>query len=242
MNDEERQASEMMRQGSYYQQSRQWFQTLYIAPIAERSFYLLISILAGLIAVAAFMAVIGFLPVTDRPAIMIANERIDTTMPVITRLREGDTNLNAALRDFYLKRYVEAREGYTVQSFLANSLFVTAHSDESTQAAYAAAVGPDNPRNPAALLGEYGRRTVTIASVSVRSVGNESVPSVATVRFSTELSGIGVISKTEWTATIGYYYSDAVVSEVTDPDTGQERAELEEPTFQVVNYAIAETR
>lgn len=242
MKDEERQATEMMRDGSYFDQSRQWFATLYIAPISERSFFLIIGVLATLVGIVGFAAFMGLLPITSRPAVVINNARMDDTQPQLIRLREGGNDINHGMLEFFLKRYVKAREEYLSTTFETNRYFVHNYSDADAVAVYEAAVAPANPQSPSALLGVYGRRDVVVESVNTRLSADPNIPSTATVQFSTTLSGVGDSTKTRWTATIGYYYSDASINEVPDPETGQTKAELVEPTFQVVNYAVAQSR
>jgi type IV secretory pathway component VirB8 len=177
-------------------------------------------------------------PLTERPAVVVRNERLNDTIPSLIRLRADGQNVNQALKTYMVKQYVVSREDYHAADFLRNSNFVIAHSDAATAASYLASVGPDNPRNPAALLGAYGTRTVSLGSVRFESVqGSER----AIVRFSTELGGSAPAGRTQWTATIDFNYSDAVVTETTDPETGEVKVSLQQPTFQVVNYVLSQS-
>ena len=68
---------------------------------------------------------------------------------------------------------------------------------------------------------------------------NASVePKVATVRFSTETTLGEQVTTEQWTATIGFYYSELVITPVTDPATGEQRAVTQEPVFKVVSYVV----
>ena len=142
------------------------------------------------------------------------------------------------MRDFFIRHYVIARESYESQKYDEWVAFLNAHSDAPTWATYNAQYGKNNPQSPAALLGTQGKRVVTITSFSVK----ESVePKVATVHFTTELEGNSSTSKTRWTAVLQYYYSDLVVQNVTDPETGDEKVITQDPQFQVVNYVLSQT-
>lgn len=237
MDSNDQEASEMYRSGAYFEQARQWYKALYIAPIAERSFFLIVVTLAGLIGLIGFFAFVGLMPITARPGILVSNPELEDTVPSIARLRYGDQSVNDALKRYFVVQYVLSREGYTAGTFNTNRLFVTAHSDPSVTEAYAAAVGDQNPRNPAALLGAGGKRMVEILDVSIDPRND---PQSAMVKFSTELGGTVTGSKTQWTATMQFHYSDAVVTETTVPETGEKTASLQEPTFQVVNYALTQ--
>lgn len=234
---DEQDASEMIRQGTYFEQARQWYTAMYIGPISERSFFLLLGLLAVLVGICGFAAFIGLTPLTERPPIVVRNERLDDSVPSLIRLRSKDQPVNEALRLYFVKQYVISRESYTATDYVKNFRFVTTHSDAGTAATYIAAAGPDNPRNPAALLGAYGTRRVEINSAVLSKVEGRDR---ATVRFSTELGGSIAASKTQWTATIDFNYSDAQVTETTNPETGEKVASLQQPEFQVVSYALTQ--
>ncbi len=229
--------SELMRQGRYFDQARQWYTALYIGPISERSFFLLLGGMAFLVGLLSLAAVIGLTPLTERPPIVVRNERLNDAIPSLLRLRASGESVNSAMRAYMVKQYVVSREDFHAADFGRNSKFVLAHSDAGTAAAYVASVGPDNPRNPAALLGAYGTRTVTLGNITFSKV--EGVDR-AIVQFSTELGGSAPVGKTQWTATIDFNYSDAVVTETTDPESGEKKASLQQPTFQVVNYVLTQ--
>lgn len=234
---DEQDASEMIRQGTYYDQARQWYTAMYIGPISERSFFLLLGVLAVLVGILGFSAFVGLTPLTERPPVVVRNDRIDDAMPSLARLRGTDQTVNDALRIYMVKQYVVSRESYTAADFAKNVRFVAAHSDEGTSATYLATVGQDNPRNPVALLGAYGTRQVEIGTVTLSKLETRDR---AVVQFSTELGGSMTPAKTQWTATIDFNYSDAQVTEATDPETGEKVATLQQPEFQVVSYALTQ--
>lgn len=103
---------------------------------------------------------------------------------------------------------------------------------------YVAVYGSQNPQSPAAILGARGSRIVEIQSIAI----NDTVePNTATVQFTTELKGTETTSKTRWTATLQYLYSDLTVEPVIDPETGKENITTQDPQFQVVNYVLSQT-
>jgi len=238
MNADDQEASELIRNGRYFEQARQWYTALYIGPISERSIFLGLGVVALLVAILGFSAVVRFMPLTERPGLMISNARLFDTVPNLIRLREKGGDLNEALQKYFVSQYVFSREGYLPEVFTMNNLFVMAHSEGDAATQYAAAVSASNPNNPVATLGVYGKRAVQINSVNLRE-GEDF--NTAVVRFSTETSGVGESAKSQWTATIQFYYSDAVVTETTDPATGEMSATMQEPVFQVVSYALTQT-
>lgn len=233
---EQKQIAKMIRDGSYFDQSRAWYQAIYIGPIPERTFFLIIGLLAGFIALTAVLALLEFLPLTYRPRILISNDRLEDTIPSLERLRSRTGEVNPSIMNFFVRSYVERQEGYDAQSCETNYNFIRAHSNEATFTAYAIVYGSTNPQSPAAILGETGKRIVTIEDVKIDAKAD---PHVAVVRFTTELQGIEPANKTEWTATLQFYYSDLTVTEATDPETGEPVVETKDPQFQVINYALS---
>lgn len=238
MSYDQHQADEMIRNGTYFEQARQWYSALYIGPISERSFFLVIALLATLIGIAGFIAFTGLMPITERPGMIVANDRLNDAIPSAVRLRPKEMSMNDAFRRYMVLQYVFSREGYLVSSFDRNRLFVTAHSSPEVTEQYAAEVGESNPNNPVAMLGNIGLRQVDILDVSINS---DTQPQSATIKFSTETGASGTWTKSQWTATMQFNYSDVVVTETTDPKSGEKIANLQEPIFQVVNYVVSQS-
>ena len=228
--------AEMIRAGSYYQESRKWYQALFIGPISERTFFLIIAALAMLVGITGIVSVVLLLPITERPAILIASERMDETALDLIRMRAGHEPMNPAVREFFVKQYVERRESYDSVRYPKHYAFIQAHSDAGTFATYADGFAPQNPSNLLATLGERGKRWADVRWVEV----NDSVqPNVAVVRFSTETLLNNMSSITQWTATIGFHYSDIAVTPMADAATGEISVQTKEPVFQVVSYVLA---
>ncbi len=235
MNNEQQEVAELIRSGKYFSEARSWFQALYIGPIAERSFFLLVAIMAGLIALVGFVALMTFLPLTERPALLVATTAPDRVIPVINRVRPTGQKLETALERFLLQEYVERRESYTAQEYAINLAFIRAHSEASVFASYDALYGAANPRSPVAILGTSGKRIATVQTIALNGATQ------AVVKFSTELEGVGTQPKSQWTATLTYAYSPMRTTEVTDPQTGEKDVLVEDLQFKVVSYAVSQT-
>jgi type IV secretory pathway component VirB8 len=235
MNHEQQEVAALIRSWAYFKEARSWYQVLYIGPIAERSFFLVIAVLAALVAVVGFTALVAFMPLTTRPALMLKTAEPERVVPVISRIRQAGQPLDRALERFMLREYIERRESYDAQQYTANFAFIRAQSDPSVFAAYDALYGAQNPRSPVAILGASGKRHARVESIAMVGDGQ------AVAKFSTELEGVGTQAKTQWTATLGYIYSPMQTTEVTDPKTGEVGLSVEHPQFRVVSYAISQT-
>lgn len=238
MSQEQQHVAELIRSGRYYSEARGWYEALYIGPISERSFFLVVAGLASLVALVAFIAVMGLMPITWKPAVLVRNTALDTGVPSLVPMSQRGADMNQGIVQFMVANYVGRREGYNAVEYPLNAKFVAAQSDAPTRAAYEATYGKGNPRSPVNVLGTVGQRLVTIHSITL----NEAVePKLATVKFSTDITGISGGTKTEWTAVLGYYYSPMNVTDEVDQATGEEGISVEDPQFQVVNYVVSQT-
>jgi type IV secretory pathway component VirB8 len=231
--------AESVRSGAYFQQSRDWYRTIYIGPISERTFFLIIAILATTVAAGAILALMEFLPIVVHSPIVLANDHLEETVPSISPLRAEGQKLNPALMNFFVSSYITSYEGYDATSYITSFNFVQAHSDATTFSNYAGIYGSNNPQSPAAILGTTGQREVTVDSIVIN---DKITPHTAQVHFTTELFGIPTANKTRWTATLQFYYSDLTVTEKISPETGKHFITTKAPQFQVVNYAVSQVR
>lgn len=227
--------AQLVRSGEYYKQARGWYETIYIGPVSERAFFLVIAVLCGLIGLFGFIGLKGFLPVTEIEPVMVRAERIDETRPRLSLIGTRHGSINPAIMRFFIRAYVEKRESYSRTEFDADYLFVKAQSDAPTFAAYDARYNKSNPQSPAARLGWAGVRHVTVQSIRVDEGAD---PKRATVKFSTTVDGVGAPTYANWTAVLQFYYTDLVVTTETDPETGDDVLQTQDPQFQVVNYEL----
>ena len=234
MSSEQQEVADLIRSGRYYAEARDWYKTLYIGPISERSFFLLIAGLAAAISLLALLAVHSLLPLTWRPGLIVYNHDVDGQRPSLGVLQPHGASMNGSIEKFFVMQYVVARESYQPTDFAADSAFVRAHSTPEVANQYAALYGPANPRSPANVLGSSGKRVVTLGDIAVRR--GSKMPRQVTVKFSTALQGVGVEAKTQWTATLSYYYSPLLTKE-----GGPQGLLVKDPQFKVVSYAVTQT-
>lgn len=237
MPEQDKQIAESIRSGAYFVQARGWYETLYIGPISERTFFIIIAFLAVLVAFFSVSGVMRLLPITDRnPVLVYATDRPDDVHMSLLPLTKRQEPVNPAILEFFVTQYVIAREGYFSQTFVANARFVRAQSNVNAYNAYATAYSPTNPQSPIASLGEYGQRLVTIYSVQISPIVDGK--GTANVIFSAETKGGEVSSTTNWTAKLDYIYKELITKPVDNPKTGNQELQITDPQFQVVNYVL----
>lgn len=229
--------AESIRSGAYFVQARAWYGALYIGPISERTFFIIIAFLAVLVAFFSVSGMMRLLPITDRnPVLVYATDRPDDVYMSLLPLAKVREPVSPAILQFFVTQYVIAREGYYSQTFAANARFVRAQSDVNAYNAYATAYSPTNPQSPMASLGEFGQRLVTVYSVQISPIVEGK--GTANVIFSAETRGGEVSSTTNWTAKLDYIYKELITKPIDNPKTGNQDLQIIDPQFQVVNYVL----
>jgi type IV secretion system protein VirB8 len=224
--------AESIRSGKYFEESRRWFRTVYIGPVSERTFFLVIAVLSALVAFGAVSALVSLMPLHERKRVLLyANERQNETVTSLVALKSPGASLNTAIKEFYVTSYVKARETYFASTYLSNARYIQQQSSDAVYAAYLAQQDVSNPTSPAAMLGRMGQRILTIHSVNVSS-------SSATIKFSTDIVGAEGDHKTRWTARMDFGYTGMDVGEQKNPETGEIELKTTDPKFQVVKYEL----
>lgn len=229
--------AEKLEDGSYFKEGRQWYSAIYISPISERIFFIILTCVAGLIFIMAVLALLYLLPIKPRIPFVYRAANMFEEVPTMVRLKKPEDPANPAIVRYYLSAYTTMRESYSEDKFLSSRAFVKAYSDPSVFDEYNRLTHPDNPRSP---IRRFGRFIDLSAKVQSVRFDRSAQPYKATVQFSTEEIGTSVSEKTNWTATINFFYTDLVERDVIDPKTGHIMLEFDEPTFQVVSYDVTE--
>jgi type IV secretory pathway component VirB8 len=236
MSDEHKRIAQAVENGAYFEQARDWFKAVYLGPIHERTFFLIIAVMSGAVLLISLMALSALSPIAERQELIVrSHPQYYEFTPKLVRVKEADEPLNPKMAEFLAGRYVMAREAYSFGSYRPNAMFVRAHSNEEVYRGYLAAVDPANPQSPLVALGEHGQRHVVVQSASGQVAHGRYV---VRVRFSTELTGIEAPEKSQWTADLEFTYKQMEVTEFKDPETGQASLTVTDPDFQVTSYAV----
>jgi type IV secretory pathway component VirB8 len=236
---EQQEIAKKMASGEYFRDARAWYSTLYISPVAERSAFLVLACLAGLVFFIGALSLMDLMPINERKRIIIPNQNMDNTSASVMRLREQGTPLNLSLKKFLAANYVYMRESYRAADYQKHLAFIKEHSDPAAFNQYWAEAGTDNPRSYATLLGRIGERHVQITSVQINS---KVEPHVATVQYVTDFKKVKGGTQTAWTATLSFYYTKVSVRELVNPTAGSSKLDIVDPAFNVVSYSVVQSR
>ena len=222
--------------GEYFEQSRAWYNEMFLAPIAQSNLFKVSAVLSSFAALVGLVSCMSLLPITERTTIPVSTPNIDDTATQSIHLAQKGMTADQTILQFFVKEYVLRRESYSFHSYRKNRAFVKANSDPITFKKYDQVFGVNNPKSPAAILGERGERTVRILNYTVN---NNVQPPVATVNFEVSISGKQKLPKTYWTASFSFYYDSLLVEEVVNPETGELTLATQDPVFNVVKYLVS---
>lgn len=223
--------------GTYFEEARKWYSLLYIGPISERIFFLVITGIALLISIFSFISVLNLLPIAPRVPFVYRAKDMMGEIPTMIRFKAANEPSNPALVRYYLGLYVTMRESYNEADFNMRAAFNKHYSDDKTFGEYHRIVDPNNPRSPIRQYGKYAEVKVEVQSVNYdRGVK----PYKGIVNFSTEVIGSDKPKKTNWTATISFEYTDLVEQDRFDEQLDDYVLTYNEPTFRVVSYDVRE--
>jgi type IV secretory pathway component VirB8 len=246
MTEDYKKIAESIRNGTYFGDARRWYEAVYIGPISERSFFLIIAILATVVAIFGIVSVKRLMPITKHQAVLIrGGDRAEEVQASLVELAPKRVPMNPAIAQFFVATYVQLRESYDSRAFTANARFIKGQSNDAAYAAYAAAYDPANAASPFAEMGDVGQRQVVLDSVAIKKIDtpdNSPGRMNATVVFTTESTGVATPTKTRWTANIEFIYTELTTKVVDNAETRQKDLQITDPHFQVVNYVLQQNQ
>ncbi len=208
--------------GSYFTEARKWYDIVYNAPLAHRSFLILIfSISVGIITYAYF-AVKAMFPIVTFMSLPV---KFNDTLRYeynITRMAERYKDSNPALIDFHVKDYVRAYETYIVKDIEKNFRRVMSLSTRSAFEEYQKFMDPRNPGSPISLYERQASRYVNITGVVLSSSkglqpkDDNYISDTAKVYFDVTIINLRNEKKTEnWVADFTFIYDSLEVDQET---------------------------
>lgn len=219
MHDTDEDINREIEDGTYFQAGRQWYSRLFHAPMAERSYFIIIIFLAivnGYFAVVSFM---GVFPISPRIPFFAYSDNVWEDLPSINRIAEGGhENKNEAVMKFLLKNYVINRESYDLKLYELRYRNIWSQSSKPVFNRYSVTMDAGNPYGPYQLYSNKSRRVVTVDSVDYsydRNVFQAHVIYQASVlALATGLP----TSHSRWQADVTYSYTDFSVDQSLGQD------------------------
>ena len=230
--------AQKIRDGSYFEDGKKWYDLIYISPISERIYFIIVTIFSIIIFLMALISLYNLLPIVPREAFVYNSGDIVKETPDIIKLRTGDETPDEAIIKFYLEQYVKRRESYSEKDFKTNVYFIRNYSKHNIFSSYYHSVNPDNSRSPVRKLGRGGKIAINITNITHEFVKKSNN---AVINFDKEIITSSGRIKSNWTATIKLDYKGIELEEAYDEDKGKYYlATTKNPLFKVNKYDVVE--
>lgn len=216
-----------LRKGTYFEQARQWYGMIYHAPMAERSFFIVVTLTALLTTFFGIMGFMGLFPLQPAKPFYIPTQEA-TLVPTIVPLAEETEDPNVALQHFLLSRYVTAREEYDPRTKASYARFVRRQSAPDVTAAYDRQTSQSNPYSPSALYEDRLVRHIRITSLTIPPVPGENRK--ARIEFEATVGNRDQSETTRWYADVAFRYTGISIDQRTE--------EITPMTFVVTGYEV----
>ena len=222
--------------GSYFKEGLDWYETRYISPISQMSFFCLCAAVAVITLFVNFGGIISLLPLS-RNEVIYYTYTGDNSEVKVDKIRSIGEDANLATQRFYLKEYAKYRENYNSSRILANYIAVRSLSDGKTYMEFYNQVDYSNPNSPAVRYGNEVKRTIKVTNIEMPQLDKlekqpDSFTAKANIQFTAQEIFEGkVIKTTEYVSEIRYNYQNMEVNQ----DTG---AVSVLPNFKVIGYKV----
>jgi type IV secretion system protein VirB8 len=192
----------------YYREAESWGRDREQSLRASRRIAWIVASAAVVVAVLEAIALIVLLPLKTVEPYTLLVDRHTGFVQALEPLNPQRISGDAALTQSFLAQYVNAREGFDIDTLQPNYRKVALWSAESARSSYLANMQAANPDSP---LARYPRSTIVETRVkSVSPMGRN----VAMVRFETQRRDAGGQAQPPrtWVAMIRYRYSGEPMS------------------------------
>jgi type IV secretion system protein VirB8 len=232
--------TDTIRSGEYFNQARKWYFVLFSNPITERTFYLFTFLVALVTLVIAIASVAYILPVTKVYPFYLRNNKPDTQIPQIIKLRQNSSETqDFALMRFFVATYVKYRESYSLDKFELSDKVVSNYSDQPTLQGYRQLMDTSNPSSPRLLFRDPWM--MRIAEPTGVTLKLDTQPYQALVYFDVTVRGNNQGEVVPFTADIRFLYSPLQPVTELDSVTGKTVTRFKQPEFQVVSYNVQQS-
>lgn len=204
--------AEKVRSGEYFREAKGMYDVSVNDPMAERYFYVFVTVLALLTFLSAIFAMQSLYPLTRSVPFIYALNDVLEDLPSITPLKTSPhQSVDEAVLLFRARTFVNHYESYNINLLERNYSGVEHDASPEVFAAYQLLLQRSNPESPVMKYQRHSVRNITI--LSVRKL--ESPANTLEVTYEASVEGEGVSTKTRHRATLAYHYSGVVFDEKT---------------------------
>lgn len=163
---------------------------------------------ASLIAIAQGIGLFAMLPLKEVEPFVMTVDSATGSVDAVSRLTASSETQSDAVNKYMVSKYLRCREEYSRQLAEVNYRCAMLMSSANVGNVYHDRYRPESPESPLRIYGSNGTVGVRILNISFVA------PQVASIRYErTERRGTEGVTRSTWTATVAFRYSNAAMSE-----------------------------
>ncbi len=217
MHDTDTEIKEEVESGAYFIAARRWYSDIFHMPIAERSYFIIIILLAflnGFFAIASFM---GVFPISPIVPFVVYSDNVWEEAPRISRIAKSKgEDKNVAVMKFMLENYVTNRESYDLKLYELRYRNIWSQSTPGVFDQYKALMDAANPYGPYRLYTNRAKRVINITYMDFDRGPQYSVARVIYTASVVSLADNQELSHSKWEADLTYDYTNFSVDQSLD--------------------------
>jgi type IV secretory pathway component VirB8 len=200
--------------GAYFRDGRRWYSEIFHTPIAQRSYYIVVILLALINMYFAIMSFLGVFPIIVPVPLISYSHNIWEEIPRIQRITTDELeDKNVSVMKWFIKSYVESRESYDLPFFELRYRNVWSQSTREVFDDYKRQIDPSNPYGFYRQYMNRSRRTVNVISLDFDRGRTTSQAHVTFEAHVISLSNGQEIEHSRWRADFSYKYTDFFVDQ-----------------------------
>jgi type IV secretion system protein VirB8 len=230
-----REIAEMIRSGEYFRDALRWYDEKYHAPIIEKAYSIMITLVAVIATGFAVVGFLRFLPVEETATVVTTASNVEERDFSLQRLSINTRYTNHALLKYFVNEYVIRRESYAAATLERDVNRVKAQSSAEVFKSYRQFLNPANPQSPITRFERHTQRSIAIDSANFDAENQsfdaeEMIPTAATVIFTATTGNAKAVEKATFKAVVRFAYVPVQVD--------QENFKITPMQFQVTDYNV----
>jgi type IV secretion system protein VirB8 len=215
---------ETIESGAYFENARKWYSELFHTPIAQRSYYIIIILLAVTNVYYAILSFTGVFPIVVPVPFITYSNNVWEDLPRIRRLStDAKEDKNVAVMKFFIASYVENRESYDLSQFELRYRNIWSQSTKEVFDEYKNQIDASNPYSFYRQFTNVSKRVIDVDSLEF-----ERTPTISKAHVIFEARVISLatgeeISHSKWRADYSYKYTNFSVDQSLDSNNSVAR-------------------
>lgn len=203
--------------GTYIRKARQWYSDIYHVPIAERSFYIIIIILAIINSLLAVQSFLSIFPLNVKVPFLTYSEDAWADLPIAKKLVVDPLeDKNFAVMRHLVKTYVVNRESYDIENYELRYRSTGTQSTKSVFEKYKENMDATNLYSPYRIYTNRFKRNITIIDTAFQSMGKDAAARVVFYASVVNVHDGREAKRAKFQADINFQYSNFDVDQSLD--------------------------